>query len=221
MNFKSTTKSTLIRIFFIYPGITICLFFLNYIFNNEIMKLYLKLDLAVSEHRYPCDLKDLPPIENGVIKFNNMTFNDGTGSCFKNKLEKVKIIEIKNSPGGSVNSARILSEEINKNNIDVQIKGYCFSACVDLLLHAKKRIVCKNSLIGIHQFSTEKKIKQSYLIHHYMLLKQKAMLNTIPDQSINTSFIENMMNKTGSEDIHVLTEKELIDNNIATDIINC
>lgn len=225
MDLKTATKGILKRIFFIYPLCLISLytvfFFLNYLLDNKLMETFLKLEILIEEHRYPCDLKELPPVIDGVMKINDITFNDGTGTCFKNKLNNVKRIEIKTSRGGNVNSARIMANEINKNKIDVMIKGYCLSACVDLLLHANNRIVCKNAPIGIHQFSPESGVHASYLMKEYMLLKQKSMVDTIPDQSINHDFLEKTMNKVGGVDLHILTLKELTENNIATEIKQC
>lgn len=65
------------------------------------------------------------------------------------EIEKVVL----NSRGGEENASLKIAELIRQNDIDVEVRGICLSACVNLLVAGSKRSVAKGSLILTHHTS--------------------------------------------------------------------
>lgn len=165
----------------------------------------------------PCDLEK-KKIKNGTLLIEENYFNDSLGSCYKELIKQTELLEIDINFGGRTTSALIVANEVKKYNVDVLIKKECYSACVDILMHAKNRYVCKDSLIGIHQQSA--KIENKW-IKEYLSRNQKYAMLGYKELGFNVKKIQDILDKTPSEEMYELNEKELIETGIATEIIAC
>ncbi|MCV0394126.1 MAG: hypothetical protein K5872_22875 [Rhizobiaceae bacterium] len=115
---------------------------------------------------------------------------------------------ILNSRGGNINAAMVIGRSLENIADEVVVDGECYSACVLVLVAAKRRIYLTER-VGVHMISSTsmplsdslgEEIDRSYgVIEKYFR-----------DNGVSTSLIE-MMRVTPTIKIRILTQDEMID----------
>jgi len=196
---------------------------LNYLTNDSLIKMISitqNSDIYKNYFIYtnPCEsLKPLNNMDNSISIKENY-FIPSLGSCYVDKLKEIDLIEIETNYGGRTTSALVLAREIKRNNINVKIKEECYSACVDVLMHGNKRLVCENAIVGIHQQSA--KINNKWL-NMYLIKNNEFSMKKYEDFGLNSTLILDIINKTPSDEMYELSKTELLKTGIATQIIAC
>lgn len=166
----------------------------------------------------PCESDISYEKKDGKIRIMDTYFTNSLGSCYIEKLNDINKVEIDLNFGGRTTSALILSREIQNKAIDVQVNGECFSACVDVLMHGKNRFVCENAIVGIHQQSS--KFNHDWL-NIYLKRNNEYSMRKYKEMGINLDLVLEIINKTPSDEMYELSNKELLETGIATEIISC
>ena len=195
----------------------------NYLTKDSLIKIIADLQGSSSYKEYfkmanPCDISVKNTDDNGVLIISEFLFKEALGSCYVGKLEATKLVVIDKNYGGRKTSAILLADEIEKNNVNVIVVEECYSACVDVLMHGNKRLVCENALVGIHQQSSP--IEYEWVVN-YLKKNNKYAMEPYKEKGINVDLVLEILENTPHDEMYELTSDELLKTGIATEIISC
>lgn len=70
--------------------------------------------------------------------------------CLLDALDGLRVVRL-TSNGGRVSEARRIAEQINKRNLTTYVPSYCVSACTEIFLAGRQRLIASGARLGFHQ----------------------------------------------------------------------
>lgn len=181
---------------------------------------------------------NLPSKITDNLKFSIVNINElGKGMLLSGSIgegDALRFIEfIKNSkdidfefvalqsPGGLVEEALIIGEEIRERELITVLPGnsYCYSACPYIMAGGTERIFSAYSLLGVHQhYFSQNPIIPVFFAVQSIQEGQAKTFRHLKKMGINTDIMEHILS-TPPREIYVLNTEELEKFNFATEIV--
>ena len=157
-------------------------------------------------------------LANGAIDEGDAQRLDG----FLASLATIPDTVILNSPGGVVEEALQIGRAFRERDLQTAVLSgmYCVSSCPYLLAGGTERRVARDAVVGLHQhyYDTPRYIPVYFAVESIQQGQGRTMQYLI-DMGVSAELLLFSLT-TSPQDIYVLVEDELLETNLATEMLD-
>lgn len=158
--------------------------------------------------------------ESGTLELEDKVVTRGFSKCIKEKESEIKTIDLSNVRFKNFEEARLISDIVKENGMDVVISGSCGIECLDIAMHSQNSKKCNDSEIKIRRIDNLKLGSSKYF--EYMTSnKEKHMMSVYKESDVNVDFLLSSLKGMHFYKSKELSNEDLINNNLIDEVIDC